>query len=639
MPIEIPRYQSEVNPAGGALPGIRVPVEAPVEAFGGGQAVQSAFGAASGLGAEAEKLAAEEKKKADDLATQEAFAKTVELKNRLMYDPNQGAILRRGKDALGVADEYGTQFDKEADKINESLANDDQREIYHKIRLQQRSDFTGDLERHTAQEYQAYQGEVFTSSMKAAHDDAVLSADDPAKFDEKLRLQDALIVSHAARQGKDGAWVRAQIEDARGKTYTGVMESLLRQRKDAEAQDFWKIHKEDVKDAESRVKIEEGMGQISALNKAQFLAQTIIGKTQDPLEQYNLSIKYTEKDPRAQDKVQELLREYNTAQKAQQDLGNKLAAENVWKQLQSGAKWDDVPMPDKLKLSETDTVKFISFDKNRHNLETQKTSPKEFDRLMKLADANPQGFLKEDINTNPLLTEQDRGRALTIWKGVNEKDDRAKKEVSGWAQQDKIMDDALRSGRIFDHDEMGKIKAQIRERFADIHTNNPKVDTIKDFESTAKKMVDDAVLSGLIHRTQPKPPKQPAAPTFNEGTVNAVAHEKAVDKKKVDVIRDAVRQFWSIETARTKRNMSEDDLAKITALMATPVSIEVDWWPDSKKLAGELTLKDAPKGYIDNLKKDMASRGQPTDDQAVLTIFRMKAAGLGKFKGNRPWEK
>jgi hypothetical protein len=297
--------------------------------------------------------------------------------------------------------------------------------------------------------------------------------------------------------------------------------------------------------------------------------------------------------------------------------------------MQGGMRLDEIAVTDTLNVPIEKMAQFKAFEKNATEHTLQKTTFKEYDRLMKLAVNNPKAFLKEDLTTNTLMTEQDRNKLVKVRVGIEGKDERAQKEVSGWAHQDKVMSDALNRGRIFDADQAGSIKERIRGRFADVHANNPKLDTIKDFQHIATEMIDDEVRQGIIKRTpqkQPKVPKIPAAPTFNESTVNAVVAEQKVKTEKVGPIRAAVRQYWAIETGRTKRNMTEADMADITKIMTTPVTLDINWGLDKHKLAGELSMEDAPNGYISALRNQAKAAGQPVDNDAILTIFRMKAA-------------
>jgi hypothetical protein len=632
MAPKVPLYQPQVREQ--ALPGVRFNADAPIEAFGGGQSASGVFAAAQELGQQAEKMALEEKRKADDLVTQQAWARTNEYKNTLFYDPKEGAITRKGIDAINVTEEYGTKFDKFADDL-ESTMNADQRAVYRKIRTQARADLNGDLLRHSSGEYIRYQDEVFAGGMKAAHDEAVLSAESPERFARALQAQEALIIDHAHRQGKSGSWVKPQLAEARSKVYTGVVMSYLNTRQDGKAADFYKRYKDQIADVESRLKIEAGLSEIEALNKAQFLAHTIIAKTKDPLEQYNLSIEMTKKDPRAQDKVQELLREYNTAQKAEIDLQSRVYAEKVWKQLKSGVRFDDIPIEDRMGLRIEDENKFRSYDKNKFTQNLQKTSYPEYERLMKLAARDQKAFIAEDIATNTLMLDGHKDKLIALQKLTATNLDQVLEKTSGWNNQERIMSTAMDRGRIFDRDQRARIAEIIRNRFSETHSANPKA-SLKEFTDIANEEIDLAVREGIIRRTPPKPPRVPKPakpPTFSESLVNSVVQESGIkDAKKHASIRAAVRQYWEINTGRTKRDMTETEMAELTRLMATPVDIEINWWPDKKKLAGELTLEDAPAGYIDALRRDLGAKGQPTDDAAVLSIFRRKAAESKGFK-------
>lgn len=606
---------------------MRFGTEAPLEAFGGGQSAANVVGAVQrGLGL-AEKHFEEEKQKADDIAVQDAYAKT----GMLRMDLEAQAKQRRGQDAFGVTEEYTGQFDKGVQEIQDSLTTS-QQQMFHKIRNNQRLELFGNLENHAANERVRFADEKYQSTMKVLHDEAVGAMDNPQRFDEKLRLQDAIVDRNAQILGKSAVWAENQKAEARSKVYSVSMQQLLAQRRDADAQVFFKKYGSQITDEDSRLKIQEGMGQITALNKAQYLKDVIIAKTKNPLEQYNLSIELTKNDPRAQDKVQELLREYNTAQKDAKELDGKIAAEQTFKLMKQGMRFDDVPEPLKMRLTEERYKSLQAFDKHRDDAKIAKESPIEYRRLMMKASTDPNAFLKEDIASNTHLTDAARSQLLTLQSKTL---DHIQGAGDGFAHRERILDSVFDRARVFDPGERAKVSELIRNKFTEAFKNNPKASD-KDFEDIAHSVIDPAVRAGRVIPTPRKVPKPPAAPTFSKQTVDIVLEESGIKKSTntEPAVRAAVRQYWEINTARTKRNMDEADLAELTRLMATKVKVKTGWFDlklDQSKRAGTLTLDDFPNAFIEAYRQDKKAKGQPTDNKSILSMLRIDAA-----KGNLP---
>jgi hypothetical protein len=227
-------------------PDARVTPSAPAEAFGGGRASEERItNAAVGLIDTGQQLYLHEKKKADDLATTDAYNKTLQLKNDLFWNPQSGAMTRRGKDAFGVVDEYGSKFDEAADQIQSSLSNNEQRDMYEKMRLHVKTELLDQLEKHTFQESKAYDDQTTEAGINAQRDNAVLNYNDPAAVAGSLNMQKALLVAHAQRNGlsEDSDAVKEKLSQVTSATHAAVMERMLFNGQLGLAQNYYKTLK------------------------------------------------------------------------------------------------------------------------------------------------------------------------------------------------------------------------------------------------------------------------------------------------------------------------------------------------------------------------------------------------------------
>lgn len=239
---KVPTYTPQVQQSG--APNVRVSSDAPIEAFGGNN---PAFGAAAGLGEQVAKIGAQEKQKADDVATTEAYTKTLEMKNRLFWNPQGGVMSRKGKDAFGVFDEFMPQFDKETDAIEQGLANGEQRQMYRSMRLKLQADFDGELQRHVSQERKVYDDQTTETGLAAERDNAIKNYLAPGAVDESLRMQKALVAAHAQRNGMDDEFSNQKFLEVASKTHAAVIDRMLTNDQGKLAEEYFGKYKDSIK--------------------------------------------------------------------------------------------------------------------------------------------------------------------------------------------------------------------------------------------------------------------------------------------------------------------------------------------------------------------------------------------------------
>ena len=236
----VPRYNQQVNQS--ALPNARVGTGAPAEAFGGG--------AASGRGvtqaaSQIVSIMDKEREKADQLRIMDADSQAARLKNKLFYDPDSGAMNKRGKDAFGAVDEYSKQFDEQAREIEKGLSSPAQKAAFKERLAQHKGDLNNQLQKHVFQESQAYDNEVTEGRLVTAQEEATLNYQDPNILQRSLREQEIVIQQHADRMGKPAEWAQNKIKESKSKTHSAVIERMLVAGNDIEAENYYKNNKAD----------------------------------------------------------------------------------------------------------------------------------------------------------------------------------------------------------------------------------------------------------------------------------------------------------------------------------------------------------------------------------------------------------
>jgi hypothetical protein len=300
----VPRYnQPQLKDQ--ALPGARVTTDAPKEAFGGGPSTEALGKAASGLAGQVVDYGQEVKKQADDLATTEAYEKTVRLKLDLFYNPQTGAYNRKGKDALGAHEEYQKQFETGADEIEKSLANDDQRAMYKRIRSQQGLELDGSLQRHTFGEIQRFDEETTKASIATQREDAVLNFHVPGKVDQSVKTQREMIEANGYRQGKSRDVIDLEIKEAESQTHTAIINRMLANGQDMTAKSYYTKYKGAL-DAKDVTSVERALEDGTMRGESQRASDAIMREYSD-LGAAREAVKQI-KDPKLRDAVDDRVR-------------------------------------------------------------------------------------------------------------------------------------------------------------------------------------------------------------------------------------------------------------------------------------------------------------------------------------------
>ena len=226
----VPQYERQVRVA--ALPAARMTPSADLESFGGGQSAQQTSNAF-------QSFFEQEKQKADDIATTDAYTKAVTAKNKLLNDPAQGIITLKGKNAIGASQKYGELFNKEMDSIEGGLSNESQRLVFRKIRQTQSLDFNNDVQKHVYAETQKYDQDTTMAALNASKDDAVQNYATPGKVAEALRIQSAALDAFGVRNGMPQELIEEKKREAASNTHSDVITRMINSDQDRLAKAYF----------------------------------------------------------------------------------------------------------------------------------------------------------------------------------------------------------------------------------------------------------------------------------------------------------------------------------------------------------------------------------------------------------------
>lgn len=291
----VPRLSRQVSPT--ALPGARLTAQE--TALSGGVGVHEAkaryelakggasadvWNAAAGFGQQVTRASSavaeiviQEQRRADDVALMEKQNQLSTWTNKRLYDPQNGALARQGKDALGAPEEVGAEFDKLAGEIEGTLGNPRQRAAFMRIRDNAKANLDLTLRRHVFGEMQKYEASELKALVDNSVSSAIQNATDPARVGFELTNAVDAIERSGPRLGLGPEQVKAQVEAVQTKTHVGVVESLVSQGHTKAATAYF----EEAKDAgqisgDAVARVEKALREGTVRKEAQEQADKII---------------------------------------------------------------------------------------------------------------------------------------------------------------------------------------------------------------------------------------------------------------------------------------------------------------------------------------------------------------------------
>ncbi|HEV3028757.1 MAG TPA: hypothetical protein VG457_14355, partial [Planctomycetota bacterium] len=238
MSLEVPRYD-EAQVRAAPLPGPPSLQQAPLDAFGGGAAAAGVTKATQDLAETGGKIQQAKKQSDDQVAVLDAITQLQNKSHDLMYNPNTGLVMVKGKAALPASDQVMTDFNKTASDLMEGLSSPEQRLSFQHHVSSIGSTLNRDALIHADGQLDQYQNDVVKSSLAAKQDDAELHYGDRDQIEMSKEQQVAIIADQARRMGKPPEWADQQAADAVSATNTRVINRMLANQQDQTAKAFY----------------------------------------------------------------------------------------------------------------------------------------------------------------------------------------------------------------------------------------------------------------------------------------------------------------------------------------------------------------------------------------------------------------
>jgi hypothetical protein len=494
MPV-VPTYsQPQVQEA--AVSNAKFTDQAPLEAFGGGKPLADVSQGFDDVTKEAMQIARSEKIKQDQVVVLDADQKLSQAETQLLYDPQQGALNKRGKDAFGLPDQVTQSYQSTVNSIADGMT-EDQRMSFMRMAVSRANDLNRKVQAHVSGEMTKYDATVTDGYISSERDAAAQNYQDPDRVDLSIERQRAALIDHANRNGLPSEWVQNQVEQATSSTRMEVINRMLANEQDMAAKKYYEANKADFtgKDATTLEKsLEEG----TLRGESQRTSDQIIGSTHSMGEALEQARKI--EDPKVRDATTDRIKDYFSQQKAakneQEDNDFKQASDIIE---QSGGDRTKVP-PDlwnRLTLQAHNAI-----DARAKQLKggiEPTTDWAQYYNLKSIASVpeTRNKFLQMNLlSVRPTLADPEFKELVHLQSSLRQGDDKADKLLDGFRSDSQIVQDTLTNAGIKHDDPRATVfRRQVDDQVTAQQERSGKKVTSQEFQS----IVDNQFVKTVNH--------------------------------------------------------------------------------------------------------------------------------------------
>lgn len=175
------------------------------------------------LGAQVGEIAERAQQQMDVAAVSAARRALDDWERSAIFDPEKGAITRRGENAFGVADELGKSFDDTAGKVAEGLS-PRQQQAFQEIADSRRNQVLGWADKHVLRERESFEEGEYQADVKSFQERAALL---PEKAPGELAMLQQRTIGYLRARGRSTQEIAAAVRENTDKAHVAVVDSLL----------------------------------------------------------------------------------------------------------------------------------------------------------------------------------------------------------------------------------------------------------------------------------------------------------------------------------------------------------------------------------------------------------------------------
>lgn len=328
-----------------AMPNARVRADAPIEAFGGGQAANNVTKAVQGLAGLAGDVAIEQKTIADKTAIEEAKSRAISNYTKLTHgDPDGdevGFTNKKGKQAFSVSEEYKPKFDEISSTIENELASSSQKAAFRTWVMDRKNVFDEQIAKHTSVEGERYHEESTKAGLAVSQDEAIKNYFDPNIVVRSLERQKSLIQEYGAAKGMAPEQIQNLTLDNVSKTHSAIVGRMLENGQEKIANQYL-LNNKDQFNGDDYARIEKAVADGVLRGDSQRASDAIVSKSKS-LTSAMEEVKKID-DPKLRDETMKRVRDDFQAQKQADEFRKDQIYQSAFDKIRNaGGKLDAVP--------------------------------------------------------------------------------------------------------------------------------------------------------------------------------------------------------------------------------------------------------------------------------------------------------
>lgn len=381
-----------------------------------GRGLQSLGGVIGQVGEEFEK-------RNDEQAVFEARRQLNEWERQKVFDPETGAVTKRGKDAFDLPKQLTEDFDKFATEVGGKLGSNRQRQVFRDMADQRRGQITSWAGRHALQQRDVYNEGQFQADLQSFQDRATLYADDPAKVSTELAIQGQRIISHLRDKGRSEEEIAGAVKENASRVHRSVIASLV-DRGDAEGAQNYLTRNEGSMTADDAQRVRGALRETVARSKAQSFADEMGDR---PIGE---AIAEARKRFSGADETTVVaeLKTRDAEREAIKARAYKDNADSAWKVITGGggrkqippAVWDGLSGDEQRQINDYTEAKWR---RAKADAEGKDVDPSIYYGLRMMAAEQPEAFAKLDLAKQaPLLSKQHENHLIELQASISKGD-------------------------------------------------------------------------------------------------------------------------------------------------------------------------------------------------------------------------
>lgn len=423
------------------LPGARVNTQVTDEVFGGGQGVRQIEQASQNLLQTTTAIYQEEAKKANRSVNLNVNSKFKRDFGELMTNPETGYLSVKGKAAAEKFKDYEDKFDNLANTYLESLATDEQRDMFKQDLRNYKEDFVSKSQGHIFNETTAYNNQETEANIKINQEYAVKNYTAPGEVGKSLKSQEALIDEMGERNGLPKEQIELEKLKARSSTHLNVLNQMVND-------DKYKTAKAYVSAIGDQVSSETKEAMLNLVEKSSIkgdsieMSDQIIGQGLKKHEALAEARKI--EDPDRRDAVVARVKSRYSEMEAFEKEEQFSTYNSIGKHILDGGSLDNLPTAQVMKLSYKQLKEFQEFERKQKSGITPNTDLNVHYELEQLAAEKPDAFkslpLTQYLNK---LAPSDFKKFSRLQAGLRGKDQEAISELDGIRTKKDIVNQTL----------------------------------------------------------------------------------------------------------------------------------------------------------------------------------------------------